>query len=36
MGCQPTKCNSCGGTYKACQLTNGLCSACKSKVEANK
>ena len=33
MGCQQTKCLSCGGSYKACQLINGLCASCKSKIE---
>lgn len=32
MGCQPTKCNGCGGTFKACQLVNGLCSYCRNKT----
>jgi hypothetical protein len=31
MACNPTACRSCGAVYKACQLTNGLCSSCVGK-----
>ena len=30
MGCQPTKCKICQANVPACQLSNGLCGACKS------
>jgi len=29
MGCQPTKCRTCGATMPACQLLNGLCATCR-------
>lgn len=36
MGCQKTNCIKCGGVYKACQLTNGVCQTCIAKEAAAK
>ena len=30
MGCQSTKCSKCSTPYPACQLVNGVCSACRA------
>jgi hypothetical protein len=31
MGCQPTKCKECGGSFPACALKDGLCAYCRDK-----
>lgn len=31
FGCGPAKCIQCGAKKKACELINGLCSACRPK-----
>lgn len=34
MGCKPTKCSVCGGTFPACQIKDGKCASCRAKEQA--
>lgn len=34
MGCKPTVCSVCHGTFPACQIKNGKCASCRAKETA--
>lgn len=34
MGCKPTKCSVCGGTFPVCQIKDGKCASCRAKEAA--